>query len=107
MTAKTIVFEWQSMEKESFCVQMVHGICQQGQTGRANMPNHALLVQIETLANSIDHYRLQMALSCYTSVVFDNALSVYEFLSVVISGLQERLKNGGVLERRRGITGFV
>lgn len=38
-----------------------------------------------------------MALSRYTSALFDNALSVYEFLSVVIFGLQERLKNGGDL----------
>jgi len=33
---------------------------------------------------------------CYSSAVFDNALNVYEFLSVVVFGLQERLKNGGV-----------
>lgn len=86
------------MEKESFCEQMVvYGVCKQGQKGHAYQPNYALLVQFKTLANSIDHYRLQMALSCYTSALFDNALSVYEFLSVVIFGLQERLKNGGVL----------
>lgn len=82
-----------AVNRERWCS---YGICQQGKTGHANQPNHALLVQTETLANSIDHYRLQMALSSDSSAVFDNALNVYEFLSVVVFGLQERLKNGGV-----------
>lgn len=79
-------------ERESFCEQMVvYG--KKAMLTSQIMPSWYSL----TLANSIDHYRLQMALSRYTSALFDNALSVYEFLSVVIFGLQERLKNGGVL----------